>query len=222
MSGFSINLKGSKVSKAGSGKGKSTLLAKAASSKGKAAPLRKNILSAEEEEDDHKKTTIDGFDSAKGALSGTKAVAEKEKLVITPTNLSVKLLRPSRPEGQQERSSHDPEDSDAKARMSLLSGESVEDSSSLAISMAHTHDAEESTEKDYENVPVEQFGMALLRGMGWDGKATRTTVGSDVRHRQKGVTLGIGATAVDKEIEEELMGVKGAKLTVPMLQKGRD
>ena len=27
--------------------------------------------------------------------------------------------------------------------------------------------AEVSTMDDYENVPIEQFGMAMLRGMGW-------------------------------------------------------
>lgn len=219
MSGFKINLKGSKVSKPGSTKPKSSLLARVAPVKGKAAPVRKNLLSTEEEDDDLR-TTIDGFDSTKGALSGARAVSEKEEMIITPINLSTKLLRPAA-NSRGSTTSGDPEDADARARVSLLNGESADDSSGLTIQMTDKQDAEESLEKDYENVPVEQFGMALLRGMGWNGKEAKNTVGSEVLHRQRGVTLGIGARAVEKEIEQELMGAKGAKLTVPMIQKGR-
>lgn len=221
MSGFKFNLKGSKVSKPGSVKPKSSLLAKVAPAKGKAALVRKNILSNDEEDDGLKKTTIDGFDSTKGALNGTTAVSEKKEIIITPSNLSTKLLRAPRTDDSDITLPKDTDNTDDKARISLLRGESVCQTSGFTISMGENQDAEESTEKDYESIPVEQFGMALLRGMGWNGKEKQSAASSEVVHRQRGVTLGIGAKAVEKEIEQELMGSRGAKLTVPMLQKGR-
>lgn len=47
-----------------------------------------------------------------------------------------------------------------------------------------------STLEDYERVPVEQFGAALLRGMGWDGKE-RKSGRKEVVRRQN--LLGLGA-----------------------------
>jgi hypothetical protein len=54
---------------------------------------------------------------------------------------------------------------------------------------------EVSTLEDYERVPVEEFGAALLRGMGWkEGDEKRGTVArpKDVKRRQN--LLGLGAT----------------------------
>jgi hypothetical protein len=47
-----------------------------------------------------------------------------------------------------------------------------------------------STLEDYERVPVEEFGAALLRGMGWDGKQDKSKV-KEVKRRQN--LLGLGA-----------------------------
>lgn len=52
-----------------------------------------------------------------------------------------------------------------------------------------------STLEDYEAMPVEEFGAALLRGMGWDGKSTGTKVKEVKRRPNK---LGLGA----KELNE--------------------
>lgn len=52
-----------------------------------------------------------------------------------------------------------------------------------------------STLEDYERVPVEEFGAALLRGMGWkegDAKKGTVTRPRDVKRRQN--LLGLGAT----------------------------
>lgn len=49
---------------------------------------------------------------------------------------------------------------------------------------------EASTLEDYERVPVEEFGAALLRGMGWDGESKQGKV-KDVKRRQN--LLGLGA-----------------------------
>ncbi|KAK6612065.1 g-patch domain protein [Botrytis cinerea] len=55
-----------------------------------------------------------------------------------------------------------------------------------------------STLEDYDAVPVEEFGAALLRGMGWDGKE-RKGGGKEVKRRQN--LLGLGAKEL-KDAEE--------------------
>ena len=80
--------------------------------------------------------------------------------------------------------------------------------------------AEASTMDDYESVPIEQFGMAMLRGMGWKegqgigGFKNEVVPIFDPQVRPKG--LGLGATkpqtqqAAVKEGEEKLVLKKGA------------
>jgi len=84
--------------------------------------------------------------------------------------------------------------------------------------------AEQSSLDDYENVPVEKFGLAMLRGMGWKSdegiggfkKQVIKTVDPVVR--PKG--LGLGATkpkvdkTVQKEGEEKLELKKGAYVQI--------
>ncbi|TVY91851.1 Pre-mRNA-splicing factor, partial [Lachnellula willkommii] len=41
-----------------------------------------------------------------------------------------------------------------------------------------------STLEDYERVPVEEFGAALLRGMGWNGETKKDGKAKDVKRRQ--------------------------------------
>ena len=84
--------------------------------------------------------------------------------------------------------------------------------------------AEVSTMDDYENVPIEQFGMAMLRGMGWKegqgigGFKNEVVPIFDPQVRPKG--LGLGATRpnakakVVKEGEEKLELKKGAWVKV--------
>ncbi|QSZ37665.1 hypothetical protein DSL72_008764 [Monilinia vaccinii-corymbosi] len=55
-----------------------------------------------------------------------------------------------------------------------------------------------STLEDYDAVPVEEFGAALLRGMGWDGKE-RKSGGKEVKRRPN--LLGLGAKEL-KDAEE--------------------
>ncbi|KAI9648672.1 hypothetical protein NHQ30_003310 [Ciborinia camelliae] len=69
-----------------------------------------------------------------------------------------------------------------------------EDAYKKAIALA----PDVSTLEDYEAVPVEEFGAALLRGMGWDGKE-RKGGGKEVKRRQN--LLGLGAKEL-KDAEE--------------------
>ena len=84
--------------------------------------------------------------------------------------------------------------------------------------------AEASTMDDYESVPIEQFGMAMLRGMGWKegdgigGFKNEVVPIFDPQVRPKG--LGLGATkpntkqAAVKEGEEKLVLKKGAHVKI--------
>ena len=84
--------------------------------------------------------------------------------------------------------------------------------------------AEASSMDDYENVPIEQFGMAMLRGMGWKegqgigGFKNEVVPIFDPQVRPKG--LGLGATkpktqqTAVKEGEEKLVLKKGAFVKV--------
>jgi len=80
--------------------------------------------------------------------------------------------------------------------------------------------AEASTLDDYENVPIEQYGLAMLRGMGWKpgdgigGYKKEVVAIFDPQSRPKG--LGLGATrpkndqTIVKEGEEKLTLKRGA------------
>ena len=67
---------------------------------------------------------------------------------------------------------------------------------------------------DYERIPVEDFGAALLRGMGWNGEMGGTKV-KDVKRRQN--LLGLGAKEL-KDAEE--LGAWVQKSDVKRLKPG--
>jgi len=76
-----------------------------------------------------------------------------------------------------------------------------------------THRAEQSSMEDYDNVPIEQFGLACLRGMGWKpgegigGYKKAVVAILDPMSRPKG--LGLGATRPRAQGEEEVQGKEG-------------
>jgi hypothetical protein len=74
-----------------------------------------------------------------------------------------------------------------------------EDAYRLAVASA----PDASTLEDYERVPVEEFGAAMLRGMGWKGETNSSDKardkGKDVKRRQN--LLGLGAKEL-KDAEE--------------------
>ncbi len=72
---------------------------------------------------------------------------------------------------------------------------------------------ESSTLEDYERVPVEEFGAALLRGMGWDGKERGKV--RDVKRR--GNLLGLGAKE-EKGAEE--LGAWVGRSDIKALRRG--
>jgi hypothetical protein len=74
---------------------------------------------------------------------------------------------------------------------------------------------EASTLEDYERVPVEEFGAALLRGMGWKGETKESA--KEVKRRQN--LLGLGA----KELKgAEELGAWVQKSDVKRLNTGKE
>lgn len=83
-----------------------------------------------------------------------------------------------------------------------------------------SHRAEASTIEDYENVPIEQYGLAMLRGMGWKpgdgigGYKKQVVQIFDPQCRPKGLGLGATRTSNDpvavKDGEEKLSLKRGA------------
>ena len=74
---------------------------------------------------------------------------------------------------------------------------------------------ESSTVADYEAVPIEEFGAALLRGMGWKegggvGRARRTAVAPKAAEKRPNL-LGVGAKQTPEGLEELGAWGKGAK-----------
>jgi hypothetical protein len=77
---------------------------------------------------------------------------------------------------------------------------------------------DEDSDEEYEKVPVDQFGAAMLRGMGGcvSGNGPRTS--SILLHRQRGQLLGIGSKPLESDLMEDIMGKRGTKLDVPLVK----
>lgn len=78
------------------------------------------------------------------------------------------------------------------------------------------HDANEPTIEDYENIPINDFGKAMLRGMGWTD-TDNSSMASAPELRPKGLGLGANKLVKAENIQNakdttgnELILVKGA------------
>lgn len=101
-------------------------------------------------------------------------------------------------------------------------------SSALQIQKSRhgTGDSKESTLEEYESIPVVDFGMAMLRGMGWSpgkgiGRNERVVTANMPQPRPRGVGLGADKLAslsvpspVPQEGGEELKVIKGAYVQI--------
>lgn len=117
-----------------------------------------------------------------------------------------------------------PQTLEERARESLLKGESAVDSSGRSIPMEDLDNdinvaPEEATAEEYENVPVEEFGAALLRGMGWKANNKKSLKKMPELSGKKGLFLGIGAKTEEADIMEELVAKKGVTFKVPLVKK---
>ncbi|RVE51315.1 hypothetical protein evm_003995 [Chilo suppressalis] len=73
------------------------------------------------------------------------------------------------------------------------------------------HGKKESTLEDYEDVPIQKFGLAMLRGMGWT-PSKETSSYKQPQLRPKG--LGLGADKVVTEKKKTAVTEKGEELTI--------
>ena len=76
-----------------------------------------------------------------------------------------------------------------------------------------------STLEDYEAMPVEEFGAALLRGMGWDGKPRGQT--KEVRRRANRLGLGAKELKNAEDLGGWNQGSGGKKKSRPRLNEYR-
>lgn len=104
------------------------------------------------------------------------------------------------------------ESKESKIRNSILNDDDPSRHAGLVIQMDDSDD-----EQDYEKVPVEQFGAALLRGMGWKPSKSTKPLVQPVENRQKGALLGIGAKGIEAELAQEL----NKKILAPLLKRDK-
>ncbi|XP_021915160.1 G patch domain and KOW motifs-containing protein isoform X2 [Zootermopsis nevadensis] len=108
--------------------------------------------------------------------------------------------------------------------------EAVENSNTLTLQIQKSRhgigESKESTLDDYESIPVVDYGMAMLKGMGWNpgkgiGKKGRIVTANMPQPRPRG--MGLGADKVDSSCApstlaqdegEELKVIKGASVQV--------
>ncbi|AQZ12456.1 SPP2 (YOR148C) [Zygosaccharomyces parabailii] len=167
MGGFVLNLK-SKVKK---------------SSKKK----RGNVFG---DEDQGKKRT-------KIKLTHVEEYKEKpeEKLVIKPASLKTSFYDTEKDATLQK---SDQPDLDARPKYGLMmmegKQEHIKGESTLKVIEDTSSLPEITKEEEYENVPVEEFGEALLRGMGWNGQDEHLEANSTYKPPgPRPQFLGIGA-----------------------------
>lgn len=165
----------------------------------------------ESDEEDEIIREIDSFDTRKGgAIADNKAIDAREKIIIRPTHLT------TRPRPKVERNSFAlMTRNDANIEQEL--DEDIADNDvGMVINLGESDDEKEVEKAEYDKVPVDQFGAALLRGMGWKPNK-KESPGPSLESRKKGVVLGIGAKPVEAELMDDLFDKK--KLLVPMVRK---
>lgn len=108
---------------------------------------------------------------------------------------------------------HDATDEDSKLAYGVTTFEKTDGNTQSFIKSQtiNASDEDDSDESDNERkIPVEEFGAAFLRGLGWkdDESQTKQKPQEILNHRQKGITLGIGAKPVDHEIIQDLQSTE--------------
>ncbi|KAG7195527.1 uncharacterized protein KQ657_003290 [Scheffersomyces spartinae] len=176
-----------------------------------------------DEDDVHE---INGFDSKGGKLDGKIVKNNKDKTPSIKLKLKKTLSTPQVTE-----------------RITMLSfgvnkNRGITSEEAITVVSADNHqemvrinsdnedDGDDATGSDYESIAVENFGTAMLRGMGWKGERNIQGGGggganqksTSVEHRKQGMLLGIGAKPVETEIMEDIRG-SNATFQIPLKRK---
>lgn len=172
----------------------------------------------ESDEEDEIIHEIDSFDTKKGgAIADNKAINVSEKIIIRPTHLT------TRPRPKIERNTMALMTRNNANIEQELDQDITDNDLGMVINLGESDEEKDVEEVEYDKVPVDQFGAALLRGMGWNPNNKRKeSPEPGLENRKKGVVLGVGAKAVEAELMDELFDKK--KLLVPMVkrQKGNE
>ncbi|KAI5963955.1 SPP2 [Candida margitis] len=167
--------------------------------KKKAGP--KKILQAEAT--DESKKLIDSY-----TASDTQEKELKE-WVIEPKKISRSIVQQ-----QQPRKEKQPRE---ELKYGVTTFEKSEPAQQGSVIRKLTYESDSDSEDDDKKIPVEEFGAAFLRGLGWNGKKDDTdSYDKDVKNRQRGVTLGIGAKPIDNDLARELHNKAGE---VPLVKR---
>lgn len=87
--------------------------------------------------------------------------------------------------------------------------EKVETTKQSMIKALETENSEDESSDD-RKIPIDEFGAAFLRGLGWKEEEEKkkdnkkSTNLQNLSHRKQGITLGIGAKPIDEEILQDL------------------
>uniref|UniRef100_A0A0K2U045 G patch domain and KOW motifs [Danio rerio] n=1 Tax=Lepeophtheirus salmonis TaxID=72036 RepID=A0A0K2U045_LEPSM len=110
---------------------------------------------------------------------------------------------------------------EAKAIQELLQGRSIDaglDKDLIIYQESLKKAGNDATEEDYDSVPIEEFGMAMLKGMGWTPQSKKTIGTLEATLRPKGLGLGAAVPKTKKKgtskDEEELEMVVGAYVLI--------
>lgn len=150
-------------------------------------------------------------------------------------NLQFGLSVPDKSHSEEPAKDAEPNDhlsKEERIRISLLKGEELDDKGLIIpirredeiVEQDISSKPDEDSIEQYKEVPVDQFGAALLRGMGWKQNKSKSVESSGMpllERRKKGVLLGIGAKAVEDELMADLSGKRGAKFDIPVIRKDK-
>lgn len=184
----------------------------------KQVPKKQNVLSEKNEPSDEDRVhQINAFDSKGGQFNGKIVKKTKEQ---TPA-IKLKLNKTLSTGKVSERI--------AMLSFGINKSETTEehqtskDETGDVVLINSDNDGEDATGEDYESIAVENFGAAMLRGMGWKGEknvlgATKKETSKLIEHRKQGILLGIGAKPVETELMEDLRG-NNATFQIPLKKK---
>ncbi|KAI3407000.2 SPP2 [Candida oxycetoniae] len=152
----------------------------------------KKLLRSKEEDTLSDKIPIDSFSKEKSK--------PKAKLVIKPNSICNSLQQETAPKLAFGLTEFEP----TEMKTNEISSESI-------VRKRIFVDSDEESDSE-QAIPVEEFGAAFLRGFGWDetkeeekGEEEKETKESiTFEHRQRGLTLGIGAKTNNPDLIQEL------------------
>lgn len=175
------------------------------------------------------KVTIDSYDD-QGAKSNDVAVDAVTPLVIKPQQHVTSLIQAKRTRRVVE--AEETAEDKNMAQLLLDTDPNKEqnqpriEATGLTIAATEDNATSDNSDDDYNQVPVEDFGAAMLRGMGYTGdeedKQTETPaskLAQILKKRQRGQVLGIGAKPLDADLHRNVFGDRGDKLEVALVKR---